>query len=148
MNIKMNKLLIVDDDFQTRHLLYIVFDHGYKIFEAADGITALKMVVDHQPDVVLLDGRLPKLDGLAVLRAIKSDPKLSHILVVMLTGRGQLSDLEDGINFGADAYFIKPFDQKKLRAWVEKNLKLRESSVSSLTCHLESDEKADKHTVH
>lgn len=106
------------------------------------------MVVEHQPDVVLLDGILPKLDGLTVLRAIKSDPKLSNILVVMLTGRGQFSDLENGIDFGADAYFIKPFDHKKLQAWVEKKLKLRESSVSSLTCHPASDEKAEKHTAH
>ena len=127
MNIKMKKMLIVDDDFQTRHLLYAVFDHEYQVFEAADGIRALKLVVDHQPDVVLLDGMLPKLDGLTVLRAIKSDLELSHILVVMLTGRGQLSDLENGINLGADAYFIKPFDLKKLQAWVEKNIKLRES---------------------
>lgn len=83
------------------------------------------MMLEHRPDVVILDGRMPKLDGLAVLSAIKSDPELANILVAMLTGRGQLSDLERGMELGADAYFIKPFSQKNLHAWVEKNLKSR-----------------------
>lgn len=125
----MNTLLIVDDDRKTRHLLSITFGHEYQIFEAADGINALKMVLDHQPDVVILDGKMPGLDGLTVLSAIKSDPHLKHILVVMLTGRGQLDDLDRGLTLGADAYFIKPFTAKKLHAWVQENLELRKSAA-------------------
>ncbi|MCJ7800334.1 MAG: response regulator [Polaromonas sp.] len=144
----MKKLLIVDDDLQTRRLLTILFENDYQVFKAADGIMALKMVLEHQPDVVLLDGCLPRLDGLTVLRAIKSEPELANILVVMLTGRGQFSDLENGIDSGADAYFIKPFDQKKLQVWVETNLKLRENSVLNLACQVENDEKVETPTVH
>ncbi len=80
------------------------------------------MVLDHRPDLVILDGKLPRLDGLAVLGAIKADPQLANILVVMLTGRGQFSDLEKGMELGADAYFIKPVSPQSLRTWVLENL--------------------------
>lgn len=125
----MKKLLIADDDAQTRRLLSATFEYDYTVFRAADGVIALNMVLDHRPDVVILDGKMPGLDGLAVLGAIKADPDLSHILVVMLTGRGQFSDLERGVGLGADAYFIKPVSPKSLKTWV--------------TNHLEAQKKAD-----
>jgi len=118
----MKKLLIVDDDAQTRRLLSATFEYDYEVFQAADGISGLKMVLDHRPDVVILDGTMPRLDGLAVLGAIKADPLLTNILVVMLSGRGQFSDLERGVELGADAYFIKPVSPKILRTWVLENL--------------------------
>jgi len=118
----MKKLLIVDDDLQTRRLLSATFEYDYEVFQAANGVTGLRMVLDHRPDLVILDGKLPRLDGLAVLGAIKADPQLANILVVMLTGRGQFSDLEKGMELGADAYFIKPVSPQSLRTWVLENL--------------------------
>lgn len=118
----MKKLLIIDDDVTTRRLLLATFEHDYDIFQATDGTNGLNMVFDHRPDLVILDGKMPRLDGLVVLKAIKSNPELANTLVVMLTGRGQFADLEKGVNLGADAYFIKPFSPKTLRAWVMKNL--------------------------
>ena len=61
------------------------------------------MVLDHRPDVVILDGKMPRLDGLAVPGAIKASPELADILVAMLTGRGQFFDLEKGVKPGTDA---------------------------------------------
>ncbi|NDP64164.1 MAG: response regulator [Polaromonas sp.] len=118
----MKKLLIVDDDTMTRRLLLEAFKYDYLVREAADGITALKIVLQEQPDVLILDGRLPRLDGLAVLAAIKSDPQMKHILVVMMTGRGQFSDLERGVTLGADAYFIKPVSPNTLKTWILENM--------------------------
>lgn len=120
----MKKILIVDDDAPTRRLLSATFEYVCEVFQAVDGITGLSMVLDHRPDLVILDGKMPRLDGLAVLGAIKSDPQLAHILVVMLTGRGQLSDLEKGVELGADAYFIKPVSTTSLRKWVFEKLAL------------------------
>ena len=119
----MKTLLIVDDDTQTRRLLAATFEYDFEILQAANGVHALRTVLDHRPDVVILDGMMPGLDGLAVLGAIKADPELAGILVVMLTGRGQFSDLERGMELGADAFFIKPFSPKNLKTWVLKNLK-------------------------
>lgn len=118
----MKKLLIVEDDAQTRRLLSATFEYDCEVLQAVDGVNGLKMVLDHRPDVVILDGRMPRLDGLAVLGAIKADPQLANILVVMLTGRGQFSDLERGVELGADAYFIKPVSPKNLRTWVLEHL--------------------------
>jgi DNA-binding response OmpR family regulator len=118
----MKKLLIVDDDAPTRRLLVATFQHEYVVIEAADGISALSLVLDQQPDLVILDGKLPRLDGLAVLAAIKLDPKTAHILVMMMTGRGQFADLERGMDLGADAYFIKPVSPSTLRAWALEHL--------------------------
>lgn len=126
----MKTILIADDDFKTRRLLSITFGRDYHVLEAADGVRALKMTLEHRPDVVILDDKMPRLDGLAVLHAIKSDPELATILVAMLTGRGQFSDLARGMDLGADAYFIKPFSQKSLHTWVGKNLKLREDQLA------------------
>lgn len=118
----MKKLLIVDDDVPTRRLLLATFQKDYEVFEAANGINALKMTLGHRPDIVILDGKMPGLDGLAILAAIKSDPDMAHILVVMMTGRGQLADLEKAMTLGADAYFIKPVSPKTLRTWVLEHL--------------------------
>ena len=118
----MKRLLIVDDDDDTCQLLTATFRNDCEIFQAADGINGLRMVLDHRPDLVILDGKMPRLDGLAVLGAIKSDAQLAHIQVVMLTGRGQFTDLERGLELGADAYFIKPVSPRILRDWVLKNL--------------------------
>ena len=128
----MRKLLIVDDDAQTRRLLSATFGYDYEILQASDGVHALKIVLEAQPDVVILDGRMPGLDGLAVLGAIKADPELAGILVVMLTGRGQFSDLERGVELGADAYFIKPVSPAILKKWVWDNLKPDESETLAL----------------
>jgi DNA-binding response OmpR family regulator len=118
----MKKLLIVDDDAPTRRLLVATFQHEYVVLEAADGISALLIVMDQLPDLVILDGKLPRLDGLAVLAAIKIEPKTAHVLVMMMTGRGQFSDLEKGMELGADAYFIKPVSPATLRAWALERL--------------------------
>ena len=118
----MKKLLIVDDDAPTRRLLVATFQHEYVVLEAADGINALSLVLDQQPDLVILDGKLPRLDGLAVLAAIKLDTKTAHILVMMMTGRGQFADLERGMDLGADAYFIKPVSPATLQAWAHEHL--------------------------
>ena len=129
----MKKLLIADDDVQTRRLLAATFEYDYTVFQAADGLIALNMVLSQRPDVVILDGKMPGLDGLAVLGAIKADPDLSHILVVMLTGRGQFSDLERGVALGADAYFIKPVSPKTLKTWVTDHLLEAQKTASDIS---------------
>ena len=127
------KILIADDDAQTRLLLTTAFKDDYSVFRATDGVIALNMVLSHRPDVVILDGKMPRLDGLAVLGAIKADPDLSHITVLMLTGRGQFSDFERGILLGADAYFIKPVSPNILKLWVAKHLEAQRKTQDIFT---------------
>lgn len=120
------KLLIVDDQEDLRKMLRLALGYGkYSMFEAADGETALAIVRAERPSVVLLDVMMPgRLDGIAVCRAIKSDPDLVHCFVILLTARGQAADYVAGDAAGADAYMVKPFSPSKLVEVVEMREKL------------------------
>ena len=111
----MYKVLIVDDQVDIRRMMSIALEGDFELLEAEDGVTALKLVRVHKPQVVLLDVMMPgKLDGLDLCRLVKSDPALGHPQVVLLSARGQSQDIEAGMNAGADAYLLKPFSPLKL----------------------------------
>lgn len=115
------KLLIVDDDINLRKLLTATFNYGkYKIFEASNGVDAIRMANQIQPDIVLLDVMLPgKFDGFDVCKEIKAQPALKNTYIIMLTALGQKNDHEQGIQAGADAYFVKPFSPLQLIDLIE-----------------------------
>lgn len=111
----MNKILLVDDHSDIRRLVRITLGKNFEIFEAEDGVTALDIARRHKPDLVVLDVMMPgEMDGLQVLDAIKADPQLTATRVIMVTARGQARDYDDGMQRGADAYFIKPFSPLQL----------------------------------
>lgn len=122
----MQTLLIVDDQDDLRKMLRIALGYGkYRLLEAADGNSALSIARAEKPDVILLDVMMPgDLDGIAVCRAIKSDPALKHCFVIMLTALGQAADSAAGDAAGADAYMVKPFSPAKLVEVVEMRMKL------------------------
>ena len=117
----MNKILLVDDHSDIRRLIKLSLGKTFEIFEAEDGATALEIATLHKPDVVVLDVMMAgELDGLQVLDAIKGNPALKHIRVIMVTARGQVTDHDDGMKRGADAYFIKPFSPMELVIAIKK----------------------------
>ena len=116
----MKKILLVDDHSDIRRMIRISLGKTFDVLEAEDGITALEIVRRTNPDLVVLDVMMPgQLDGLQLLDVIKSDPKLMHTRVFMVTARGQASDYESGMARGADAYFIKPFSPLELVAAIK-----------------------------
>jgi len=119
----MKKILLVDDHSDIRRLIRITLGKAFEVFEAEDGPTGLAMTREHRPDLVVLDVMMPgELDGFQVLEAIKGDPELSAIRVLMVTARGQAQDYEAGMSRGADAYFIKPFSPLQLVACIKETL--------------------------
>ncbi len=119
----MDTILIVDDHEDIRTLLSITLEGDYKVLEACDGEEALQLVKSEKPVAVLLDVMMPgELDGLQVLNAIKTDPALMHILVGMVTARGQETDFTLGQKYGADGYFIKPFSPLEILTWLRRSL--------------------------
>ncbi len=115
------KVLIVDDQFGIRTLLNeILQKEGYEVFQAANGIQALEIVNKHAPDLVLLDMKIPGMDGLEILQELKKiDP---HIRVIIMTAYGELDMIEQTKTLGALAHFSKPFDIEEIRTAVRKYL--------------------------
>jgi diguanylate cyclase (GGDEF)-like protein len=118
------RILIVDDDPDIRDVLRLTLsEENYEILEASDGEEALKQVKTKSPDLVLLDYKMPKMDGRQVCNIIKQDLLLRHLPIVMVTGKGDLNDKVGGIDAGADDYIVKPFEPKELLARIRMILR-------------------------
>jgi DNA-binding response OmpR family regulator len=116
-----HRILIVEDQADIRKLIRMTLEFSdFDLHEAADGESGLELARSVRPHLMLLDVMMPgRLDGFQVCRAIKADPELSATLVVMLTARGQSSDVSAGEQSGADAYLVKPFSPLELIDRVE-----------------------------
>jgi len=116
---KKSKILIVDDAVDTVELLKkrLRFE-GYDTAEAYDGEEALNRVAEYNPDLIILDVLMPKLDGYEVCQRLKSDENTKYIPILMLTAKGEVEDKVKGLDIGADHYLAKPFDYKELSARV------------------------------
>lgn len=102
------RLLIVEDDQDLRELyVEVLRDEGFEVADAADGQVGLEKAKAGNYDLLLLDIMLPKIDGLQILKAVKKNPDLSKIPVVMLTNLGRESIIKEGFTLGADGYIIK-----------------------------------------
>jgi two-component system response regulator (stage 0 sporulation protein F) len=115
------KILIVDDQFGIRILLNEVFQkEGYQTFQAANGIQALDIVTKHDPDLVLLDMKIPGMDGIEILKRMKViDP---DIRVIIMTAYGELDMIQEAKDLGAITHFAKPFDIDDIRSAVRKHM--------------------------
>ncbi|NCC28638.1 MAG: response regulator [Gammaproteobacteria bacterium] len=112
----MNKrILIVDDEPNiVISLEFLMMREGHEVRVARDGEAGLAAVRTHRPDVVVLDVMMPKLDGFAVLEAVRSDPDLAGTRILMLTAKGREAEQNKGLALGADAYMSKPFSTRDL----------------------------------
>jgi len=119
----MTTVLMVEDSPTISHLLAeALLKKGYEVLEANDGEEALRMADDQQPDVILLDVILPKLNGYQVCRQLKADHKTSVIPIIMITSKNQEKDREWGMKQGADVYLTKPINAEELITALEQVL--------------------------
>ena len=115
------RILVVDDEPQILDMLKCTLeDEGYDVDVAADGKSALVLLPEHKPDLVLLDIRMPDLDGYEVLEFIREK---SEVPVIMLTGAVDPISVYQSINLGADDYVRKPFYTRELLARIKNKLK-------------------------
>jgi len=125
------KILIVDDNVDTVELLTKRFHaEGYDTSEAYDGEQALQQVVEYQPDIILLDIMMPKIDGYEVSKRLKSYDNTKHIPIIMLSAKARVPDKIKGLDLGADDYIVKPFDYRELsqrvKYWVTVKVEVEE----------------------
>jgi len=113
------RILIVDDETEIVRVLqaYLV-QAGYTVFTAFDGSTAIAVVRQERPHVVILDLMLPDRDGLDITRFLRSDPSLARTYILMLTARIEDMDKVVGLEVGADDYVTKPFNPREIVARV------------------------------
>ncbi len=111
-----SKVLICDDEpYILESVTYIVEKEGFEVITAEDGEEGLNLARAEKPDVVFLDVMMPKMTGIEVCKALKSDPGTKNMHIIMLTAKGQDSDHEQANEVGADEYMTKPFSPRKLR---------------------------------
>lgn len=121
-----SKILIVEDAVDTVELLKKRFQsEGYDTAEAYNGEEGLKKVSEYNPDLIILDVMMPKLDGYEVCRRLKSDENTRYIPILMLTAKGEVENKIKGLDIGADDYLAKPFDYKELSARVRSLLTIK-----------------------
>jgi CheY-like chemotaxis protein len=117
-NAQLGTVLVVDDDAAARNLLgRILGKEGYRVIEAATGEAGLRMAAEHRPDAITLDVVMPGMDGWAVLSALKTDPALAAIPVIMLT---IMDEKHLGYMLGAAEYLTKPVNRRRLAAAIQK----------------------------
>jgi len=117
-------ILVVDDEEDIRELVELNLSReGYQVLACDSGERALELMRSKKPDLVVLDLMLPGVDGLEVCKRLKADPDTRHILVVMLTAKGEEADIVAGLELGADDYVTKPFSGKVLVARVRRLLR-------------------------
>ncbi len=115
------RILVVDDETAVTELLtYNLHKAGYEVLIAADGCEALRLARQSNPDLILLDLMLPKVDGLDVCRELR---KTSEVPIIMLTARGEEIDRVVGLELGADDYVCKPFSVRELLARIKTVLR-------------------------
>lgn len=108
-------VLVVDDEEMTRDLLRLMLKGTrFTIYEAEDGFVALQQVEAHKPDIIILDVMMPGMDGLAVCRALRSQPQTADLPVIMLSAKTTPTAIQDGLDAGANKYLTKPVGFKEL----------------------------------
>ncbi len=125
-------VLVVDDEKDLVELIrYHLEKEGLTCFEAYDGETALQVVRERHPNLIVLDLMLPGVDGLEVCRKLRKDPKTASVAIIMLTAKADEVDRIVGLEIGADDYMVKPFSPRELVARVKAVLRRGQSQELS-----------------
>jgi two-component system phosphate regulon response regulator PhoB len=135
----MQKILVVDDEQDILDLItYKLERSNYTTIVAKDGLRAIQLAKQEQPDGMVLDLMLPERDGFQVLKDLRRDPATSRLPIIILTARGAVEDRIRGLEFGADDYLAKPFSPKELVLRLQSLL--RRAKIPANAEKIESDQ--------
>jgi len=115
-------ILVADDEPAIVRMVQVRLEKlGYRVITADDGVVALEQIRAHKPDFVVLDIMMPRMDGFEVLQAVKNDPELEGVRVLVLTTKAEKQDYQQGFEAGADGYVVKPFDMEQILEFVSQD---------------------------
>ena len=116
----MARIVVADDDIDIRELVeFKLSTLGHDVVAVSDGAAAVDACQAQRPDLAVLDVMMPGVSGLDAIRAIRADPGLADLPVILLTARAQENDVETGFDSGADDYITKPFSPRELASRVQ-----------------------------
>jgi signal transduction histidine kinase len=119
---RQDRVLVVDDNSDMRGYLCSVLEHGYGVDAVPDGMAALTRICEQHYDLMIVDIMMPSMTGLELLQAVRSDPRIAHTPVILLSARAGEEASAEGLYAGADDYLPKPFSRQDLLARVENRL--------------------------
>lgn len=123
------RILVIDDEKEVCDIFKkALTQEGYEIFTALDGVSGLEIVKDRKPDIVLLDLKMPKMDGIKVLQQIKKIDK--NTVVIIITGYGSMDSARMAMRLGAFDYITKPIDLNYVKAVIKDGLKLTLQAIA------------------
>ncbi|MGD8353173.1 MAG: response regulator transcription factor [Pseudomonadota bacterium] len=138
------KILVVEDDEDILELIdYNLTREGYLVRKVTSGEEALALARRENPDLIVLDLMLPGLDGLEVCRKLRSNSEKRRVPIIMVTAKGEESDIVTGLELGADDYVVKPFSPKVLIARIRNVLRRAEADSEQ-----PSDQTIEKHGIY
>ena len=137
-------VLIVEDDEEIRNYIAKEFADKFHIMESCNGKEALELIFKKTPDLVISDIMMPEMDGLTLCRKIKQNVNLNHIPVILLTAKTREEDNLEGLNTGADAYIMKPFNIEILQKTVENLINTRQQLRKVFTGQQNQENKVQK----
>lgn len=137
-------VLIVEDDEEIRGYIAKEFADKFHIMESCNGKEALEMIFKKTPDLVISDIMMPEMDGLTLCKKIKQNVNLNHIPVILLTAKTREEDNLEGLNTGADAYIMKPFNIEILQKTVENLINTRQQLRKVFTGQQSQENKVQK----
>lgn len=114
------KIVVADDEPFILSALQDTLSEDYSVYTASNGKEAIKTVEKVMPDLIILDVMMPEMDGLEACKQLKRNKETASIPVIILTAKGQITDIEKGFKSGADAYVVKPFSPARLIEKVEE----------------------------
>ena len=120
----MKKVLLVDDNEKNRYLIHFILEKGgYKVIEAVDGESAVELALKVAPDLIIMDVKMPGIDGLEATRRIRESKAGNKMPILALTSYAMTGDEAKALNAGCTGYLTKPIDPKTFVSQIEKFLK-------------------------
>ena len=138
------KILLVDDDIEICRYIKTELSDWYRFVICNNGKDALKQLLSGDFDLVVSDVVMPEMDGITLLRNIKGNANISHVPVIMLTSKSEISDRLEGIKLGADAYLAKPFSLEELHLTIDNLIDNVRRLKGKFSGALKQDDKVEK----
>ncbi len=141
----MPRVVVVDDERQIREMLELNLTlRGFAVRCAQDGVAALPLVKEWQPDVIVLDVMMPKIDGITLLPLLR---RITEVPIIMLSAKGEVEDKVEGLMHGADDYLGKPFEMAELIARLESALRRPRLAERNVIAYADLTVDLDAHAV-